>query len=767
MNKFILSFLLLFPFLAAAQNISSLPVVTSPASDTKMVLFTNSGSLGRFGMAQVSLTGAVMSVVGPQLSASTNATVVASNANWVAMRNATNDLNTALRTDLAQTNIDASAVVSGELSDARIPGEVARDDEVAASYQPLNTHLDDLADGTLTGTKVGPGVAAANLTAGGTLPPLDSQLLTNLSGLAIDGPLESFAKPTSGYTQSQWPVPQIMYDTWPVFGAINRSAYWTNAQGWLTNAAGTLYSNGVAAKTEPWGVIDDGWQATNLWVNGNLIENSNIFPIGMREVIRRMNNMGSKAILYSAIATNTCVSLAGSPTNYLRQHVFNMFDLGAHGIFLDMCPGAPIDRETLRAAIRIANLAMREWQALNYSTQGVVRPVFLEFVTGNGDITPGAQLLDSEFLTGANSLSWNWGDQAQNYASVINQAKESLKYLGPFIKPGGPFPDAGRLYSSSYLGRASDWAYTLPFLAMTCQQVRMGMGNQQVGTWTNGVYSGSGAGEGYEHFEMTNIFVRFFTTELMSIWKDPLCRPATILRTNDLTEIMRRPLINGDTALLIYNRAATNYAQTINVNDFGGSSNQWYNLRDAMWGTNIGTFQNTFTRTVAATSTLFLRVVPFAHPGEQTKSWIEVNVTGTGTIKQSTTSQIGDSRWSGGNEGLYQSAANQIFYFNLPTPWYATQAVVRLFCSSAYLTGAVAWTNNIDVYTYTYNNRLTQNGTPVSVVVPAGQATWATMTISLTRTNTPKEIVVTCGVSTNSSARLIVGALHYTFFGNE
>lgn len=595
---------------------------------------------------------------------------------------------------------------------------------------------------------------------------LDQRTSTNLPGLAVDVPLESFAKPTVGYTQGQFPTPQLMYDTWSVFGALNNSAYKTNVQGWLTNAAGTFYTNGVAAKAEPWGAIDDGWQAASLQ-GGNLIENSNIFPIGMREVIRRMNDMGSKVILYSALATNTCASLPGSPTNYIRQHVFNMFDLGAHGIFLDMCPGAPTDRGTLRAAVRIANLAVREWQALNYSTQGVVRPVFLSFVTGNGGDTPGAQLLESEFITGANSLSWNWGDQTEGFLPSITKAKETLKYFSPFIKPGGPFPDAARVYAGGLSAGAQTWSHIFAFQAMTCQQLRMGMGDQRVGAFTNGVYSGSGVGEGYEWFEMTNCFTRFLTTDLMSVWKDPLVRPATILRTNDLSEVWRRPLVNGDAALLLFNRAATNYVQTITVSDFNGQSNSWYVVRDVLWGTNIGTFQNAFTKTVVASTASLLRVAPFAYPGEQTKSWIEVNVTGTGTIKQTTAQQIGDSRWSGGNEGLYQSAANQIFYFNLPTPWYATQAIVRLFCSSSYLTGPVAWTNNIDAYTYTYNNRLTQNGTPVSVVVPAGQATWATMTIPLTRTNTPREIVVTCGVSTNSSARLMVGALHFTFLGNE
>lgn len=47
-----------------------------------------------------------------------------------------------------------------------IGAAIARDAEVAAAYQPLDSDLTDLADGSLSGSKVGPGLDAGNLTSG-------------------------------------------------------------------------------------------------------------------------------------------------------------------------------------------------------------------------------------------------------------------------------------------------------------------------------------------------------------------------------------------------------------------------------------------------------------------------------------------------------------------------------------------------------------------------------------------------------------------------
>lgn len=56
--------------------------------------------------------------------------------------------------------------LSGTVGEASIDAVIARDSEVAAGYQPLDADLTDLADGTLTGSKVGTGIDAVNITSG-------------------------------------------------------------------------------------------------------------------------------------------------------------------------------------------------------------------------------------------------------------------------------------------------------------------------------------------------------------------------------------------------------------------------------------------------------------------------------------------------------------------------------------------------------------------------------------------------------------------------
>lgn len=63
------------------------------------------------------------------------------------------------------------SLITGTASDGQIPAAIARDSEVTSllsGYQPLDADLTDLADGSLTGSKVGSGIDGANITTGTT-----------------------------------------------------------------------------------------------------------------------------------------------------------------------------------------------------------------------------------------------------------------------------------------------------------------------------------------------------------------------------------------------------------------------------------------------------------------------------------------------------------------------------------------------------------------------------------------------------------------------
>jgi hypothetical protein len=99
--------------------------------------------------------------------------------------------------------------LQGAVTDGQVDAAIARDAEVAAGYQPLDSDLTDLADGSLSGSKVGSGIDAANVTTGllpaarlaGISPTLNSLIVSNTLTVGTNNVLHStnqaqFAVPT-------------------------------------------------------------------------------------------------------------------------------------------------------------------------------------------------------------------------------------------------------------------------------------------------------------------------------------------------------------------------------------------------------------------------------------------------------------------------------------------------------------------------------------------------------------------------------------------
>lgn len=584
-----------------------------------------------------------------------------------------------------------------------------------------------------------------------------------------------------------WRTPVIAFDTWAAFqSALHLSPRSNIVERWITNLANVLYTNGLAEKlgTAIW--IDDGWcfPTSARDGNGDFVANTNIFPAGFSNVIAMVHAKKSKVFLYTAMGTNTCLGMAGSPTNTMYRDIQWMMRMGADGVYIDTCDNTVVDDvEFLRVNIRTCRQAIEDYQALVYSTQGVPRPFYVEVTTGNGSATPGVQTLDAATFEAVNASGYNWTYQGvDDVFKIIDNGREAIQYFGPYTKPGF-FPDMMRVYDTQ-AGAATitpRWESVFAVHAMACAQLRTGAGDTAVGQWTNGVYSGSGYGEGYEWSQMTNIFVRYLgNSDLMAVWRDPQVLPATIVRNSGLKQVWAKPLVNDRKAVLLINLSATNFTETINVRDFGGESNKTYYLLNVFTNKSRVTFQNTVNATCTSSNVLLFIAGPQPEADnlanrETIYSFQTVSLSGTGASKATTASQLPTPFFS--NDGVNQTAANNTFWFNLQVPWWATNATIRLRMYSAG-TGTIAWTNSITCYEYDINTRRQHDSTTTPgdgwptvtnqpVILTGGQAAWVTNFFPMVSTNDARELVVNVNASSNASARYILGGIHVKWGGSE
>jgi hypothetical protein len=85
------------------------------------------------------------------------------------------------------SGIDGGNITSGTVAESRIDATITRDAEAAAAYQPLDADLNDLADGSLSGSKVGSGISGDNVTTGTVADARIDAAIARLASPALSG----------------------------------------------------------------------------------------------------------------------------------------------------------------------------------------------------------------------------------------------------------------------------------------------------------------------------------------------------------------------------------------------------------------------------------------------------------------------------------------------------------------------------------------------------------------------------------------------------
>lgn len=567
---------------------------------------------------------------------------------------------------------------------------------------------------------------------------------------------------TNAIVVGNFEKPMITFDTWSSFqSTLQLDPYSTNAAAWVTNLAAQLFTNGIAAAVQPAIWIDDGWQAAARDGSGDLTWNTEVFP-NLTNTIKEVHAKQCLVFLYTSHATNTCGGLPGSPTNVMYRDITKMLTWGADGVFIDTCQQLSVvnDDNFLAFNLAEAHRAVSDYNLAVYSTQGVVRPFYISTATGNGADSPGTQNITRSHFNYCQSLSWNWRQQGtgDHYKTWVN-ALDALEFFGRFTRPGFT-PDMCRVYDAQNGAAGQKWEHEFSAHAMVSAQMRTGAGDTRVCTWTNAAYAG-GYGEGYEIYQMTNVFLRYLSNaDLLYIWRDNVRSPR-IVWTNDLTQLWVKDLNNGGRAAWLVNLASTSYVATVRVQDLGVFGTLKY--KNVFTNSDSSYFSSSFSTTVGSSNSLLYLITPDTRQTEreEARSWQEVTVTGTGVSIQTSASPMGTPWFA--QDGIYQANANNFWQFTMEVPVWATSVQLRYLVLSDFA-GDVAWTNTVGRYYWGPTGRASFGTyTAPGIVTSSGVASWYTNAFTMPETNSPKELIVTFGASSNTSPRRVVGGIHALF----
>ena len=257
---------------------------------------------------------------------------------------------------------------------------------------------------------------------------------------------------------------------------------------------------------------------------------------------------------------------------------------------------------------------------------------------------------------------------------------------------------------------------------------------------------------------------------MLSVHSDPACKFPELVWSNNLTMIWKKPLTGtnlGATAFAILNLGASGGSSTnvsVTWDQLGMDTNREVLVSDVWLYTNYSGF-NGFTATVESDNANFF-IARYKHApsnysnDEETRSWQNITYYGTGQSKN-TMETYGPAPFYN-NDGMTQSAANQIARWSWPAPVNAVSCVVRYQVFSAYV-GTVAWTNYPQVAYNAPSGRVVKDAANDSrltnsvIACPSGTFTWHTNYIYWNKTNTSIFPGVVWNASTNASARYVVG----------
>ncbi|MGC8548053.1 MAG: ricin-type beta-trefoil lectin domain protein [Acidobacteriaceae bacterium] len=383
------------------------------------------------------------------------------------------------------------------------------------------------------------------------------------------------------------------------------------AQTILDNAR-ELVKTGLGARGYNTVTIDDCWMQKTRDSHGNLQPDPARFPHGMRPVAQAIHALGLKFGIYEDAGYATCGGFSGSgePQGGGDAHFLQDAKLfaswGVDYLKLDGCNVYAAKGQSQNAAYRKA------YRAESHALRRAGRPiVFSESAPAYFQGTPGWY----DVLTWVRDYGQLWREGSDiatfdkkhpnrpRFHSVLWNYSCNLP-LGRFQKPGN-WNDADFI-----IGGDS---------GMTLAEAR-----SQLALWSM-MSAPLILSDNLSHLSPAAIAI-LGNKAVLAVDQDPLGKMATLLRRSPASDLLLKPLDNGDYAVAVLNRSASPLPVTLHASDFGFTAPSCSFSARNLWSGDAQPRTSSLHAVVASHDTALWRIHPAASCGAPTRSGVIVRI---------------------------------------------------------------------------------------------------------------------------------------------
>jgi len=443
------------------------------------------------------------------------------------------------------------------------------------------------------------------------------------------------------------PTPPMGWNNWAHYQCdINESVVVENAD--------ALVSTGLAAKGYNYVTVDDCWMARSRNAAGDLVADSAKFPHGMAWLGSYLHSKGLKFGIYEDAGWATCAGYPGSGkpngggADHFAHDAATFASWGVDYLKLDGCNVYVPSGQTKEQAYKTA------YDAQAAALAGAGRPIVfsesapayfqsgewgnpawfsvLGWVGGDGQLW--REGYDIATYNASNPNASRWGSVLGNYGYN--------RWIGRYAKPGN-WNDPDFLIAGDPGLTADESRSQVALWAMQAAPMIL---SSKVGSLSPAGLTALG------------------NTDLIAVDQDTLGKQAGVVSSNGSTEILARPLANGDRAVAVLNR--TGSAQTLTIPLATVGLNGCTAAAKDLWTGSTTSGVTSLTATVPSHGTAIWRLTPSAGcttvpTGQVTGNGAKcLDITGSGTADGTPIILYGctgntNQRWTANSDGTYRS----------------------------------------------------------------------------------------------------------------